>query len=226
MECLGVDTHLYLLDYRRYHDETEPLLDGLLGGGDPRPGLVAYEAASKILLEASRSREYPWTPFYSTPISEEGLAALDGRFPETYQGDRANLGPDEVIRDPRLIREYWLRDHVCGVVVEGLCVHWDLDFPPVHVVTWCLGWDLYEHSKKFEYALCGDIYQRSVPVPYDICQGDRFVDKSLVGELAVEIARIASPGSDLWGDERYRNLYKLLQLGAEDDHFRILASYS
>jgi hypothetical protein len=31
---MGVDTYLYLLDYRRYADEVEPLLDALLDGED------------------------------------------------------------------------------------------------------------------------------------------------------------------------------------------------
>ena len=47
-----------------------------------------------------------------------------------------------------------------------------------------------------------------------------------VRERAVEIDRIASPSSELWADERYRNLYLLLQLGAESSSgFRILTSY-
>jgi hypothetical protein len=223
---LGVDTHLYLLDYRRYINEVKPLLDGLLGGGDPGPARVAYEAASTILIEAHRRHEYPWTPFYSSPISDVGLAALDGHIPETYSGDRVSFGSGDIIRDPHLIREYCLRDKVCGVIVEGLCVPWDLEFPPVHIVTWCLGGALYEHSRKFEDALCGEIYQRSSPVPYDIYLNDELVDDSLVAELAVEIARIASAQSELWVDERYRNLYKLLQLSATSDRLRILASYS
>lgn len=82
------------------------------------------------------------------PIFRGGIALLEGRIPDTYHGD---LAPD-VVTDPRLVREYYLRDYVCGVVVEGPCVPWDLDFSPVHVVTWCLGWGLYEHSKKFEDA--------------------------------------------------------------------------
>lgn len=53
---------------------------------------------------------------------------------------------------------------------------------------------------------------------------DELVDIPLVRDLAVEIARIASPESELWADEGFRNLYLLLQRGAEDD-FRILASY-
>jgi len=150
-----------------------------MSGADTRPARVAYEEASKVLVEARSLREYPWTPFYSSPFSEEGIALLEGHVPETYRGDRA---PD-VVANPRLVREYHLRDYVCGVVVEGLCVHWDLDFPPVHAVTWCLGWGLYEHSKKFEDALCGEIYTRSTRVPYDIYQGDELVDESLFANL-------------------------------------------
>lgn len=221
MECLGVDTHLYLLDYHRYVNEVAPMLDALLRGGDPLPARIAYEEASKLLVEAKGRREYPWTPFYSTPFSDEGIALLDGHIPDTDRGDRAQ----DKVTDPRLVREYHLRDYVCGVVVEGLCVPWDLDFPPVHVVTWCLGWGLYEHSKKFEDALCAEIYTRSARIPYDIYQGDGLVDDGLVRELATEIARIASPGSELWKDERYRNLYRLLQSAVEGNTYRILASY-
>ena len=228
---MGVDTHLYLLDYRRYSDEVKPLLDTLLNGGDIRPARAAYEEACTVLSEAKGRRNYPWTPFHSMLLADDvqkGLSFLDGRFPETYYGDRVSLGilePDAVNRDPHLVREFSLRDHVCGVIVEGLCVPWNLDFPPVHLVTWCLGWALYEHSKKFEDALCAEIYAQSAPVPYDIYQGDQLVDEALVRELGVEIARIASPGSELWADERYRNLYLLLQHGAKSN-FRILASYS
>jgi hypothetical protein len=149
---------------------------------------------------------------------------IDGHIPDTYHGDRAIMEPDAVTSDPRLVREYSLRNCVCSVIVEGLSVPWNLEFPPVHAVTWSLGWALYEHSKKFENALCGEIYSRSTPAPYEIFQGDELVDESLVHELATEIARIASPGSDLWADERYRNLYLILQRGAEEN-FRILASY-
>jgi hypothetical protein len=46
----------------------------------------------------------------------------------------------------------------------------------------------------------------------------------MVRDLGLEIAQIAFPGSELWADERYRNLYLLLQRGAEIN-FRILASY-
>jgi hypothetical protein len=227
---MGVDTHLYLLDYRVYTEEVEPLLDAALSGGDTRPARTAYEKAWKVLSEAHSSRKYPWTPFHQTQFEEDfqkGLNILYGHIPETYYGDRTSLGlldPDAVTRDPRLVREYNLRDHVCGIIVEGLCVPWSLDFPPLHNVTWCLGWELYGHSKKFEEAFCDEIHTQSSPAPYDIAHGDQLVDEALVRELAEEIARIAFPSSDLWADERYRNLYQLLQQGAQND-FRILASY-
>jgi hypothetical protein len=227
---LGVDTHLYLLDYRRYTDEIKPLLDALLADGESGPARAAYQEAWSVLSEANSRREYPWTPFHSTSLAEsfqKGLSVLDGQIPETYYGDRPSRGilaPGGVTRDPRLVREYNLRDRVCGVIVEGLCVPWNLDFPPMHPVTVCLSWNLYEHSKKFEDALCGEIYAHPTSAPYDICHGDELVDETLVRELAAEIARIASPGSELWADERYRNLYLVLQRGAEDN-FRILASY-
>jgi hypothetical protein len=229
-KTLGVDTHLYLLDYRRYADEVKPLLDALLGGGDTRPARVAFEEAWRVLSQANSRWKYPWGPSHRWLLSEDfqrGLSVLDGHIPETYYGDRVSLGllePDAVTGDPRLVREYNLRDLVCGVVVEGLCVPWNLDFPPVHVVTWCLGWELYEHSKKFEDALCGEIYEQPTPAPYDINHGDELVDETLVRELREEIARFASPDSELWADERYRNPYLLLQRGVEND-FRILASY-
>jgi hypothetical protein len=228
---VGADTHLYLLDYRRYIDEVTPLLDALLEGCEIGPARAAYEEAWTVLSEAVSLRKYPWTPFHSTlvpDVFQKGLSILDGQIPATYLGDRLSLGilePDAVTRDPRLVREYNLRDYACGIIVEGLCVPWRLDFPPVHVVTRCLGWELYERSKKFEDALCAEIYERPTPAPYDIYHGDEFVDEGLVRELKVEIARIASPGSELWEDERYRNLYLLLHRGSEDN-FRILASYS
>jgi hypothetical protein len=227
---LGVETHLYLIDYRRYAGEIKPLLDALLDGGDTRPARSAYEEAWRVLSEANSRWKFPWGPIHSTLLAEDfqkGLSILDGHIPEAYYGDRLSLGllePDMVTRDPRLVREYNLRDHVCEVIVEGLCVRWNLDFPPVHVVTWCLGWELYGHSKKFEDALCGEIYRQPTPAPYDIVHGDELVEETLVRELAEEIARIASPDSELWVDERYRNLYLLLQHGTETD-YRILASY-
>ena len=94
----------------------------------------------------------------------------------------------------------------------------------MHPVTVCLAWDLYEHSKEFEDALCGEIYAHPTPAPHDISHSDELVDETLVRKLALEIARIASPESELWADERFRNLYLLLQCGAKDS-FRILASY-
>jgi hypothetical protein len=227
---LGVDTHLYLLDYRCYIDEVRPLLDALLAGGDTRSALRAYEKAWQVLSDAGHRWKYPWTPFHSTQLPDrfqEGIDLLDGHFPDAYYGDRLSLGlidPEADIRDPRLVREYNLRDSVCSVIVEGLCVPWNLGFPPVHPVTVCLAGDLYEHSKKFEDALCREIYKHPTPAPYDICHYDELVDIPLVRDLAVEIARIASPESELWADEGFRNLYLLLQRGAEDD-FRILASY-
>jgi hypothetical protein len=227
---LGVDTHLYLLDYRRYAGEVKPLLDALLSGGDTRAARTAYEEAWRVLSEANNRWNYPWSPSHSTQFAEDsqkGLSLLDGQIPETYHSDRLSLGilePDAVTSDPCLVREYTLRDHVCGVIVEGLCVPWNLDSPPVHAVTGCLGWELYGHSRKFEDALCAEIYQQPTPAPYNINHGDELVDETLVRELAVEIARIAPPASELWADERYRNLYLLLQRGAESN-FRILASY-
>ena len=229
IQGMGVDTHLYLLDYCRYTDGVKPLLDTLLTGGDARPARLAYEQAWKVLTEANSRLEYPWTPFYSLLLEEnlqEGLALLDGHIPESYVGDWGDSDPDTPTRDPRLVREYLLRYHVCGVIVEGLCIPWNLEFPPVHVVTWCLGKDLYRHSERFEDALCAEIYGRSTAVPYGIYKGDQLVAEDLVRKLSAEIARIASPGSELWSDERYRNLYRLLQLGASSDEFRILASYS
>jgi hypothetical protein len=150
---VGVDTHLYLLDFVRYTTEVKPLLDELLNGGAPEQARIALTDASKLLAEAHDRREYPWTPFHRGSGVEKGLATLDGRIPRTYEGDRASLGlldPDEVTQDPRLVREYYLRDDVCRAIVEGLCVPWDLEFPPVHVVTWTLGADLYKRSKRFE----------------------------------------------------------------------------
>ncbi|MGB0065740.1 MAG: hypothetical protein WBP85_14960 [Terracidiphilus sp.] len=220
-----------MIDYRRYTGDVKPLLDALLDSGDSRSAHVAYEEAWRILSEANNRWKHPWSPFHSTILLssfQKGLSVLDGQIPEAYHGDRLSLGilePEAVTRDPRLVREYKLRDCVCGIIVEGLSVPWNLDFPPVHAVTGCLGYgDLYEYSKKFEETLCGEIYTRSAPAPYDICHGDEFVDESLVRELSVEIARIASPGTELWTDERYRNLYLLLHRGAEEN-FRILASY-
>lgn len=227
---MGVDTHLYLIDYRRYMGEVKPLLDDLLSGGDPQPARAAYEEAWNTLSEARGRLKYPWTPFRETGFGEEflrGIHLLEGQVPEIYTGDRESLGilnPDEVTRDPRLVREYCLRDFVCCVIVEGLCVPWHLEFPPLHVVTRCLGWELYDHSKKFEAALCGEIYEHPTRAPYDIAHNDEFVEEALARELAREIARVVSPGTALWADERYRNLYLLLQRGTESG-FRILASY-
>jgi hypothetical protein len=56
---LGVDTHLYLLDYRRYTDEVKPLLATVLGGGDIQSARTACEEAWSVLSEANDRREYP-----------------------------------------------------------------------------------------------------------------------------------------------------------------------
>jgi hypothetical protein len=111
------------------------------------------------------------------------------------------------------------------VIVEGLCVPWDLSFPPVHCVTWCLGNSLYEHSEKFENVFCGEIYSRCRPAPYEITQNDAPLDNNLVAELAAEIERIAPPGSKLWANESYHNLYLLLHHASGGAKFRVLASY-
>ena len=228
MKPMGVDTYLYLLNHRRYTDEIKPILDKLLDGSDINPARLAFDESLKILHQASTSREHPWTPFHQ-PRShnvEESLALLNGHVPPAYFGDRRSLGlmdPDEVTTDPILVREYNLRDSICSVIVEGLCVPWHLDFPPIHAVTKLLG-NLSEHSKRFEHALCGEMYQRCCKVPYDIFHGDDLVDTDLIAELATEIARIAPPDSKLWQIESYRNLYLLLHHSTHNKGFQILAA--
>lgn len=135
--------------------------------------------------------------------------------------------PDEdfAIRDPQKVRENHLRDEVCGVIVEGLCVPWDLSFPPVHCVTGCLGNSLYDHSDKFKNVLCGEIYSRCRQAPYDIAQDDALLERDLIVELAAEIERVAPPGGTLWANENYSNLYLLLHHATEAANFRVLASY-
>lgn len=109
---LGIDTHLYLLDYRLYTGEVKPLLDVLLAGGSIEAARTAYEAAWRILSEANDRREYPWTPFHSTQFAGDfqmGLSLFDGHVPESYHGGRTSLGilePDAVTRDPHLVREF------------------------------------------------------------------------------------------------------------------------
>ena len=222
---VGVDTHFYLLDFERYTNEVSPLLDQLLRGGDLEPARLAYADAIRILAQASKDREYPWTPFHQGDSTTP--AELEGRFPDAYYGDRETRGimdPDAVTHDPQVVRDYSLRDNVCAPIVEGLCVPWNLDFPPVHVVTWCLGWDLYRHSKRFEYALCtGEIDTRSQALDYEINAGDRLVDRALTGELAAEIERIAPPGSKPWEQDAYSNLYLLLQKATEP-RYRLVVS--
>ena len=223
---MGQRTHLYLLDYRRYSEEIVPTLDHLLDGTDLPRARTAFEESVTSLTKASADRQHPWTPFHRPYRDrfDEGRAILNGQIPEVYHGDRVSLGllePDEVTTDPNLVREYYLRDCVCGMIVEGLCVPWKLDFPPVHVV---IG-DLYEYSKRFEELLCGEIYERSGKVPYDIHHCDDLADADLIAELTSEIARIVPPGSELWQIERHRNLYRLLHYGLANNGFRILASY-
>lgn len=231
---MGVDTHFYLLDHERYLNDIVPVLDRLIAGENGGVGRARFEQAWRALIDARARREFPWTPFFwDCPGSgrfDQCIALIEGRIPETYRGERGCTWEqleDEgfVIRDPSKVREYHLRDNVCGIVVEGLAVPWELDFPPVHNVTSCLGHSLYDHSEKFEHVICGDIYARCARAPYDIYMNDSLVDQDLTLELAAEIARVAPPGSKLWEDENYRNLYQLFQHAAGNLGFRVLTSY-
>ena len=225
---MGVDTHLYLLNERRYLGEIVPVLDKLIKGGPAETVRASFKQALDTLVDARTRRQFPWTPVngHSGDL-QRGIGALDGSLPDSYNGDRdLRLENGNVIaRDLRLIREYCLRDRVCNIIVEGLCVPWDLPFAPVHNVTWCLGHSLYTHSKKFEDVLCGEIYSRSSNAPYDIALGDELVDQDLVQELSAEIDRIMPAESSLWEVEAFRNLALLLRHAAQNDGFRIMACY-
>ena len=160
---MGVDTYLYLLDGTRY-DKVVSVLDNLIAGGDSTVARTMFEQACSALSAASSHRQFPWTPIYGRLLSgtdefERCIGLVNGKIPATYQGDRGRTGKqwteeDFAIRNPLKVREYFLRDNICGVIVEGLCVPWELPFPPVHRVTWCLGNSLYKQSKKFEDVLC------------------------------------------------------------------------
>ena len=210
------------------------MLDKVVVGGVTDDARGLFRQAADTLVAAHASRQFPWTPFNVSPISSEeaiqrGMGALDGFLPASYGGDRgrggADVDGDVVTTDPKLVREYYLRDCVCNVIVEGFCVPGELSFPPVHNVTWCLGRSLYKHSAKFEDVLCGEIYSRSSRAPYDIHLGDQLVDPDLAKELTAEIDRIMPAESQLWAAEAYRNLALLLRYVSQNDGYRIMACY-
>jgi hypothetical protein len=233
VDAVGVDTHLYLFEHELYQRKIVPALDGLLAHGDTSLCRSMFEQAWGVLTAAHGARQYPWTPLHAACPEEfeEGTRMIDGVFPKEYRGARGStwghLGEGEcVVREPRLAREYHLRDSVCCPIVEGLCVPWHLSFPPVHIVTWCLGHDLYRHSGRFEDVLCCEIYTRSSPIPFDLANsGDGVLDQDLVRELASEIDRVVTPGSKPWDHEAYQNLRQLLVMAANQPKLRVLAVY-
>jgi hypothetical protein len=221
---MGVDTHLYLLDYRKYSNEVVPALHGFLHGGESAAVRPLFEQA-RVALDAARKRWPPlWGPLNLTDeeFLLEALLLLDGKVPDSYFGERHLEG---AAIEPALVREYSIRDKVANLIVEGVCVPWDLAFPPVHNVTFMLSWELYEHSKRFEDVLCGEIHSRSRDIPFEICVGDELLDADLVAELFTEMKRISPPATKLWDDQRYRNLYLILQQADRNADFRILSVY-
>ena len=225
---MGVDTFLYLLNHELYTRDVVPPLDRLLHNRDVGPVLKMFEKASQLLAEAARRFEFPWSPLHQLHDSEEFNLALNlihGYIPEKYSGHWAMNEPDFTVTDPAKAREYSLRKNVFSVIVEGLAVAWDLQFPPVHEITWGLVSDLYEHSPKFEDAMCYEVHSRNTDVPYSISTGDQLIDQDLITELWQEIKRVSPPDSNLWQKEYFRNLYLLLQAACEKPEYRILAAY-
>jgi hypothetical protein len=214
---VGVDTNLCLIDRRDYHEIAVPALQALLAGGK-EPARSLFEKACSVL--ATQSREYPWGPLHGAQDQLEfGLSLIDGT--------AGNLQhPDPSITDPELIRRHHLSDTVCGAVIEGTCVPWDLPFHPRHCVTCDSAvWELYRASQRFEYVLTGEIYIRNRPAPFGIAEGDELLNHDLVQELFEEISsRVSPPGHPLSEREYFRNLYLLLD-SARSGRFEVMASY-
>lgn len=225
---MGVDTHLYLLNYDRYRSELVPAFDRLLLQHDANGFSELYRDARQILEDAAGRLKFPWTPLHSSKDPEEielVVKLFQGYVPEKYFGDRALLETEFTITERAKVREYFLRDKVVSVIVEGLAVPWSLRFPPVHEITWGKVWELYRISPKFEDSFCADVYTRCTTVPYEIVQGDELINQDLIAELWAETQRICPPGSELWDHEYFRNLYLILQKAIQTPGYRILASY-
>jgi len=121
---VGVDTYLYLLDDRRY-DQVVTVLDPLIAGGGAGAARTMFDQACDTLTDAHRHRKFPWAPLHGTLGRKEefqtGVALLDGTMPAIYNGERGRTlerwaDEDYAIRDPQKVREYHLRDEVCGVI--------------------------------------------------------------------------------------------------------------
>lgn len=226
---MGVDTHLYLLNYDRYCNELVPALDRLLVDRDAGPVLNMFEKASQILAEASRRFEFPWSPLHRCSDSEQSdlaIKLIQGYVPERYVGGLAIMEPEFSVIEPAKVREYCLREKVFRVIVEGLAVPWNLEFPPVHEITQGSVHELYGFSPKFEDAMCAEVVSRSISIPYQISQDDELIDRDLVAELWAEIERISPPDGRLWQEEYFRNLYLIFREAVEKPEYRILAAYA
>jgi len=213
---VGVDTHLYLIDRRNYHEVAVPALQALLDGTkEPARSLFA-KAFSTI---TAQNREYPWGPI--RPCEhwlQLGLAVIDGTAEDLRH-------PDTSITDPELIRRHHLLGLVGPVIVEGGCVPWSLPFPPLHCVTCDSAYrELYRASQRFEYVFTGEIYIRSRPAPFSIAEGDQLLNDDLVQELFDEISRVSPLGNPLSEREYFRNLYLLFESACRNG-YDIMASY-
>lgn len=226
---MGVDTFLYLLNYDNYQNVLVPALDRLLVDHSAGSVLNMFEQAAQILAEASRRFEFPWSPLHRYSDSAEfdlAVKLIHGYVPERYFGDLAIMEPEFTVTEPAKVREYCLREKVFGVIVEGLAVPWNLGFPPVHEITWGSVHELYDLFSKFEDAMCADVVSRSTNIPYQISQDNELIDRDLVAELWAEIERISPPGSRLWQEEYFRNLYLIFHEAVEKPEYRILAAYA
>ena len=213
---MGVDTNLYLIERRHYHEIAVPALQALLVGAN-EPARSLFEKACSAL--AGQTGEYPWGPFHRAEDQLEfGLSLIDGAADDLRH-------PDSSISDPDLIRRHHLLDTVCGTVIEGTCVPWSLPFPPLHCVT-CGSevWELYQASQRFEYVFTGEIYARSRPAPFSIAEGDQLLNEDLVQELFDEISKVSPPGHPLSERDYFRNLYLLLESACRNG-YEIMASY-
>lgn len=226
---MGVDTFLYLLNHEFYTRDIVPALGRLLHDRDVAPVLNMFEEASHVLAEATRRFEFPWSPLHQTGNSEEFSLAINlirGYVPKEYSGDLAMNEPGFSVTDPVKVREYSLREKVFSVIVEGLAVPWNLQFPPVHEITQGYVSHLYELSPKFADAICDEVHSRNASIPYNISSEDQLIDRELIAELWHEIRHVSPPDSDLWQNDYFRNLYLLLHEACEKPEYRILAAYA
>src|SRR5262249_17863399 len=101
---MGVDTHFYLFDYRKYSQDAVPALDSFLHQGESASVRPMFEEARRTLDVAEKRWPPLWGPLnvsYEQAVREASLL-IDGEVPKNYHGDRHIQG---TITEPALARE-------------------------------------------------------------------------------------------------------------------------